>query len=137
RTDRGDHRRSPAARRAPRILVGDAAQPAGENAAARSLSRSGLHRNAAGGREEREVQEDAGEAVSARRLPVITAHAAPRSVPGIDWYRIRQANLNHFPDTALPPPQFGTQLKKQKEKPFVGGWRRCFGRHGRLGVPRL
>src|SRR2546429_3174418 len=99
RTDRGDHRRSPAARRAPRILVGDAAQPAGENAAARSLSRSGLHRNAAGGREEREVQEDAGEAVSARRLPVITAHAAPRSVPGIDWYRIRQASLNHFPDT--------------------------------------
>src|SRR5438132_12892648 len=78
RTDRRDHRRSPAARRAPRIMVGDAAQPAGEDAAARGLSGGRLHRDAAGGWQEREVQEDAGEAVSACRSPVITAHAAPR-----------------------------------------------------------
>src|SRR5258705_7511163 len=72
RTDRGDHRRSPAARRAPRIMVGDVAQPAGKGAAARSLSRSRLYRNAAGGWEEREVQEDSREAVSACRSTVIT-----------------------------------------------------------------
>src|SRR6266511_4061985 len=78
RTDRGDHRCSPAARRAPRIMVGDAAQPAGEDAATRGLSRGRLHRDAAGGWREREVQEGAGEAVSACRSPVITAHAAPR-----------------------------------------------------------
>src|SRR6187401_1916536 len=71
RADRGDHRCSPAARRAARVLVGDVAQPAREDAAARSLSRSRLHRNAAGGWDEREVQEDAGAAVSTRCSSII------------------------------------------------------------------
>src|SRR6478735_10392819 len=38
RADRRDHRRGAAARGAPRLVVGDAAQPAGEDAAARGVS---------------------------------------------------------------------------------------------------
>src|SRR4051794_10153157 len=56
RTDRGDHRRGVAARGAAGVVVGNAAQPAGEDAAARGLPRSRLHRDAAGGRQERAVQ---------------------------------------------------------------------------------
>src|ERR1700704_1208299 len=58
RADRGDHRRITAARGAPRVVVGDVAQPAGEDAAARGLPRRGLHRDPARGWEERAVQED-------------------------------------------------------------------------------
>src|SRR5882757_6082975 len=64
RTDRGDHRRCAAARGAPGLVVGNRAQPAGEDAAARSLPRGRLHRDTAGGWQEREVQEDEGEAVA-------------------------------------------------------------------------
>src|ERR1700682_494423 len=60
RTDRGDHRRRAAARGASRLMVGDPAQPAGEDAPARSLSRRRLHRDKAGGREERAVQANEG-----------------------------------------------------------------------------
>ena len=84
RADRGDHRCRPAARRAARILVGDVAQPAREDAATRGLSRSGLHRNATDGREEREVQEDAGEALSARRPHIIMQRRV--RVKKFDWY---------------------------------------------------
>ena len=61
-----------ARRTAPR--GGKPAQPAGEDAAARSLPRGRLHRDPAGGRQEREVQADEGEEVispkmSSRRTP--------------------------------------------------------------------
>src|ERR1700751_2569535 len=58
RTDRGDHRRCAAARGAARLLVGQTAQPAGEDTAARGVPGRRLHRNASGGRQEREVQAD-------------------------------------------------------------------------------
>src|ERR1700722_20439075 len=58
RRDRGDHRCGAAARSAPRLVVGNAAQPAGEDAAARSLPRRRLHRHKARGWEEGAVQAD-------------------------------------------------------------------------------
>src|SRR6202012_5050579 len=58
RSDRGNHRRGAAARGAARIVVGDVAQPAGENAAARGLPRRRLYRDPAGRRKECAVQED-------------------------------------------------------------------------------
>src|SRR6202035_1282060 len=58
RTDRGDHRRGAAAGGASGVVVGDLAQPAGKDAAARGLPRRRLHRDKAGGRQERAVQED-------------------------------------------------------------------------------
>src|SRR3954471_13522883 len=58
RPDRGDHRRRAAARRAAGVVVGDAAQPAGEDAAARGLHRGRLYRDAAGGWPDRAVQAD-------------------------------------------------------------------------------
>src|SRR5450432_2827814 len=58
RADRGDHRRGAAARGAPGVVVGDAAQPAGKDAAARGLPCRRLYRHAAGGREKRAVQAD-------------------------------------------------------------------------------
>src|SRR5512140_1245607 len=67
RTDRGDHRRRPAARGAAGVVVGDAAQPAGKDAPARGVSGRRLHRDPAGGRQERAVQEDAPS--SSRRTP--------------------------------------------------------------------
>src|SRR5205823_10542046 len=84
RTDRGDHRRGATARRAARIMVGDAAQPAGEDAAARGLPRSRLHRDKAGGWEEREVQENAREAVRARQ------RACPSSPAGDPVFQRRK-----------------------------------------------
>src|ERR1700752_2845077 len=58
RADRANHRRRAAARGAARLMVGAAAQPAGEDAAAGGLPGGRLHRDKAGGREKREVQED-------------------------------------------------------------------------------
>src|ERR1022692_4810125 len=58
RADRGDHRRGAAARRASRVVVGDIAQSAGKDAAARGLPRRRLHRHTAGGWEKRAVQAD-------------------------------------------------------------------------------
>src|SRR5450755_454857 len=58
RADRGDHRRRAAARGASGVVVGDAAQPAGKDAAARGVSCRRLHRDAAGGRQKRAVQKD-------------------------------------------------------------------------------
>src|ERR1019366_4016546 len=58
RADRGDHRRGAAARRASRVVVGDIAQSAGKDAAARGLPRRRLHRHPAGGWEKRAVQAD-------------------------------------------------------------------------------
>src|ERR1700681_958809 len=52
RSDRGDHRRGAAARGPPGVVVGDVAQPAGEDAAARGLPRRRLHRDTAGGWQE-------------------------------------------------------------------------------------
>src|ERR1700682_558283 len=49
RSDRGDHRRGAAARGPPGVVVGDVAQPAGEDAAARGLPRRRLHRHQAPG----------------------------------------------------------------------------------------
>src|SRR6266702_8974787 len=51
RSHRGDHRRRAAAGGAPGLVVGDRAQPAGEDAAARSLPRRWLHRDKAGRRQ--------------------------------------------------------------------------------------
>src|ERR1700733_6014943 len=56
RRDRGDHRCGAAARSAPRLMGGNAAQPAGEDAATRGLSRRRLHRHKARRRQERAVQ---------------------------------------------------------------------------------
>src|SRR6202158_2397211 len=58
RSDRGDHRRGAAARGPPGVVVGDVAQPAGEDAAARGLPRRRLHRHQARGRQEGAVQAD-------------------------------------------------------------------------------
>src|SRR5450756_2040200 len=51
RADRGDHRRRAAARGASGVVVGDAAQPAGKDAAARGLPCRRLYRDTAGGRQ--------------------------------------------------------------------------------------
>src|ERR1700716_199071 len=67
RADRGNHRRGAAARGAPRVVVGNLAQPAGEDAAARGLPRRRLHRDEAGGWEECEIQEGEGRAVAQTR----------------------------------------------------------------------
>src|SRR5450756_312780 len=64
RADRGDHRRGAAARGASGVVVGDASQPAGKDAAARGLPRRRLYRHAAGGWEECAVQEDEVRAVA-------------------------------------------------------------------------
>src|SRR5882762_5621989 len=58
RADRGDHRRGAAARGASRVMVGDVAQPAGKDAAARGLPRRRLHRDPARRRQECAVQAD-------------------------------------------------------------------------------
>src|SRR6266852_3198772 len=56
RQDRGNHRCVAAARGAPRVMVGDLAQPAGKDAATRGLSRRRLYRDPARRRERRAVQ---------------------------------------------------------------------------------
>ncbi len=58
RADRGNHRRRPAARGASGVVVGNAAQPAGEDAAARGLPRRRLHRDPPCRRQERAIQAD-------------------------------------------------------------------------------
>src|SRR3977135_838043 len=56
RADRGDHRRTAAARGASRVVVGDVAQSPGEDAAARGVPGRRLHRHKTGGWQERAVQ---------------------------------------------------------------------------------
>src|SRR3954465_4971767 len=58
RTDRGDHRRGIAARRATGVMVGHDARAGREDAAARGLHRRRLRRDTPGGRQERAVQAD-------------------------------------------------------------------------------
>src|SRR6266404_3239644 len=57
RADRGDHRRGAAARGASGVVVGDPAQPAGKDAAARGVPGRWLHRDPAGGWEKCAIQE--------------------------------------------------------------------------------
>src|SRR5229473_2434243 len=58
RADRGNYRRGAATRGASGVVVGNASQPAGKDAAARGLPGRRLHRDPAGGWQERAVQED-------------------------------------------------------------------------------
>src|ERR1700704_4520977 len=67
RANRGNHRRSAAARGTPRLMVGNAAQPAREDAATRGLPRRRLYRDKARGRQERAVQADGPEHTSSPR----------------------------------------------------------------------
>src|ERR1700709_1172147 len=64
RADRGDHRRGAAARGAPGVVVGNATQSAGKNAAARGVHGRRLHRDPAGGWQDGAVQEDDGQGSS-------------------------------------------------------------------------
>src|SRR3984885_1875409 len=85
RPDRGDHRCGVAARRATRIVVGDVAQPAGEDAAARGLPRRRLHRDPAGRWKERAVQKGEVGLRSVPHLPLSSSAKADDPVFQRSW----------------------------------------------------
>src|SRR5450432_2643529 len=93
RADRGDHRRRAAARGASGVVVGDAAQPAGKDAAARGLPCRRLYRHAAGGWEKRAVQADEvkGEPRSIKRHRPGEDRPIPRGLDerGTNSFRLR------------------------------------------------